>query len=135
MDALREKNLDTIRKFLACAGPERKDTRRPLFTADAVKEMELALPTGTVLQHDSAFDWLEDSSAGCPQWGFYENQIFQTEDPNYFLVKSVGRGNQDFEHKGFWSCYINYYVNEFWMEDGKIKLFRETVNPFARLHL
>ena len=69
-----------------------------------------------------------------PEWGFYENRVFQTEDPNLFLVKSIGRGNSQFRGCPGLSVYINYYINEFQMQEGKIRCFRETVFPCARLH-
>lgn len=129
-NALRAKNLETIHAFLACRGPERHKGRAPLFTADATKEMYH--PDMDKLTKNPAGEWLVESSAMVPEWGFYENQIFQTSDPNLFLVKSIGRGNALFS--GEKEVYINYYINEFLMEDGKIKRFRETVNPCAKYH-
>lgn len=129
---IREKNLETIRRFLACTGPERGITRAPLFTADARKEMELDIDGKKELQDITASEWLELSAKMFPEWGFYENTIFQCEDPNVFLVKSRG--------KGYWLKdgeqlpVDRFYINEFVMQDGLICRFRETANPCEALH-
>ncbi len=127
--ALRDQNLETIKAFLALGGPERGQARAPLFTQDAVKEM--ALP-GQAPMVKSAATWLAESAREVPEWAFYENEIYQTDDPNVFLVKSVGRGNALFTGEA--AVYINYYINEFVMDSGKIKRFRETFNPCEKYH-
>jgi phenazine biosynthesis protein len=129
-DQIRETNLATIRKFLDCGGPDRARQRQPLFAEQATKEMDMPESGGP--SSVRAADWLVQSAEFVPDWAFYENQIFQTDDPNLFMVKSVGRGNAKFS--GELAVYINYYINEFLMENGLIKRFRETFNPFERLH-
>ncbi len=124
---LREKNLATVRAFLACTGPERGAARAPLFAPGATQE--IAAPIGGDFQYRSTpvGAWLEETSRSFPDWGHYENVIFQTEDPNLFLVKSHGMGKTVVD--GQLVPVEHYYINEFRMRDGKIVLFRETPNP------
>jgi len=130
---LREKNLKTIYAFLECKGPERKYTRAPLFTPDGRKEMELRIEGKVILQNETAQEWLDSTAEMFPDWGFYDNTIFQCDDPNVFLVKSNGRGHQVLN--GETTPVNSFYINEFLMEDGKIKRFRETLNPCEKLHV
>lgn len=134
MNNHRTKNLETVRRFLSCKGPERRQTRLPLFTPDGCKQMHMRINGKDILQNQPAVQWLEESANLVPEWGFYENQIFQTEDPDLFLVKSIGRGNSEFRDCPGLNVYINYYINEFRMQEGKIRCFRETVFPCARLY-
>lgn len=134
MSDIRAKNLNTILRFLSCKGPERKASRQPLFSPEGCKQMHMRIQGKDILQNQPALDWLEESTAMVPEWGFYENKIFQTEDPERFLVKSIGRGNSTFHENPDLCVYINYYINEFQMRDGKILVFRETVFPCARQH-
>lgn len=53
--------------------------------------------------------------------------IFQTEDPDIFIVKSHGIGHVI--ENGQKIPVEHYYVNEFRMKDGLIAMFRETPNP------
>lgn len=129
---LRAKNLETIYKFLECKGPERKYTRAPLFTPDGRKEMELRIGDQVIMQDVPFQEWLDGTAEMFPDWGFFDNVIFQTEDPNLFLVKSNGRGHE--VHDGVETPVNSFYINEFLMEDGKIKRFRETMNPCEKLH-
>lgn len=132
-EALRKKNLETIYKFLECKGPERRITRAPLFTPDGRKEMELRIGEKVIMQDQPFQQWLDETAEMFPDWGFYDNTIFQTEDPNIFLVKSNGRGCE--VHGGVSTPVSSFYINEFLMEDGKIKRFRETLNPCEKLHI
>lgn len=131
-EALRAKNLETIRQFLECKGPERRITRAPLFTPDGRKEMELRIEGKVILQDQPFQEWLDTTAEMFPDWGFFDNTIFECEDPNLFLVKSNGRGHQVMNGETTPVC--SYYINEFLMEDGKIKRFRETLNPCEKLH-
>lgn len=130
--SIREKNIETIWKFLACTGPDRGITRAPLFTPDARKEMELNIQGKKELQNIAAAEWLELSATMFPEWGFYENTVFHCEDPNIFLVKSRGKG---YQIKGGEKIPVNrFYINDFVMRDGLICRFRETANPCEALH-
>ena len=123
---IREKNLETIEAFLKCAGPERGIQRAPLFAPGGRKEMMLTIEGKTQFQDVPFEEWLSSTTDMFPNWGFYDNVIFETKDPNIYLVKSHGVGEMILD--GVSHPYSNYYINEFRMEDGKIKLFRETIN-------
>lgn len=128
---IRNKNVETICKFLECTGPDRGSSRAPLFTSDARKEMELNIHGKKELQNISVSEWLELSAQMFPEWGFYENTIFHCEDPNIFLVKSRGKG---YQLKGDNRISVDrFYINEFIMRDGLICRFRETANPCEAL--
>lgn len=129
---IREKNVETIQKFLECTGPGRGTARAPLFTPDARKEMELTIQGKKELQNIPASEWLELSARMFPEWGFYENTIFHCEDPNLFLVKSRGKGYQIKNEEQI--PVDRFYINEFVMRDGLICRFRETANPCEALH-
>lgn len=132
-EELRQKNLETIYKFLECKGPERRITRAPLFTPDGRKEMELRIGDQVIMQDQPFQEWLDGTAEMFPDWGFYDNTVFQTENPNLFLVKSNGRGHQVMD--GVSTPVNSFYINEFLMEDGKIKRFRETMNPCEKMHV
>ena len=126
-DMLRTMNRETIKKFLECRGPERGKMRAALFAQGATQEIAMPGNGGFEYRVTPVQEWLDSTAVSFPEWGFYDNMIFETDDPNIFLVKSHGMGamvkdgvSQPVEH---------FYVNEFRMKDGKIVMFRENPNP------
>ncbi len=124
---VREKNRAAIEAFLQCRGPKRGEMRAPLFAENATQEIAMPGPDGFQYRSLPAKEWLESTAISFPEWGFYDNMIFETEDPNIFLVKSRGQGFMVKNGKS--SPVEHFYVNEFRMKDGKIEMFRENPNP------
>lgn len=126
-EELRKKNRETIEKFIQCRGPERGILRAPLFIKDATQEIAMPVENGFEYRVTPVQEWLDSTAVSFPDWGFYDNIIFETEDPDIFLVKSHGKGTM--VQNGKPVPVEHYYINEFRMENGKIKMFRETPNP------
>ena len=124
---LREKNLETVKKFLECRGPLRGVSRAPLFCEGATQEIGFPTGKGFEYRKTPCEEWLTSTAESFPDWGFYDNMIFQTEDPNIFIVKSHGVGHMVEDGKQI--PVEHFYVNEFRMKDGLIEMFRETPNP------
>ena len=126
-DTLKEKNLSTVKHFLTLEGPDRGPARAELFLKDA--KVEMYVPSGEHLDMDGR-KWCLDTPDTFPIWGFYEGVIYENpDDPNSFMVPAVGRGKV-FAPGGKgpgYNCEV-WYILLFEMEDGKIKLFRETVD-------
>ena len=126
-DQLRKQNRETIERFLECRGPQRGILRAPLFVEGATQEIAMPGSNGFEYRVTPVQEWLDSTAVSFPEWGFYDNMIFETEDPDIFIVKSHGKGAMVKDGK---SCPVeHFYVNEFRMENGKIKLFRENPNP------
>ena len=126
-DQLRKQNRETIERFLECRGPQRGILRAPLFAEGATQEIAMPGSNGFEYRVTPVQEWLDSTAVSFPEWGFYDNMIFETEDPDIFIVKSHGKGAMV---KGGKSCPVeHFYVNEFRMENCKIKLFRENPNP------
>jgi hypothetical protein len=125
--ALREKNRNTVKAFLELRGPDRGPRRAVMFAPDS--KVEMFLRDGAHLDMDGKA-WCMATPDIFPIWGFYEATIYETpDDPNSFLVPAVGRGKvfaPGGEGPGH-DCEI-WYVLLFELEDGMIKLFRETVD-------
>ncbi len=126
-DALRTLNLKTIREFLECRGPERGKQRAPLFAPGATQEIAMPVGGGFEYKVTPVQEWLDSTAISFPEWGFYDNMIFETDDPNIFLVKSHGMGAM--VEQGVSHPVEHFYVNEFRMDNGKIVMFRENPNP------
>lgn len=121
-DDIRKKNREVVEYFLTLRGPDRGPKRAALFSEDSRVEMYRDL-------NMRGWDWCHSTPDCWPEWGFYEGVIYETEDPNKFLVPAVGRGKvyaPGGEGPGY-PCEV-WYILCFEMENGKIKLFRETVD-------
>ena len=128
-EGLRRKNLETIEYYMTLRGPERRDKRRPLFTEDA--GFELTFTADCVPFGKSFKEWNDvGEQEKFPDWGFYNYEIYQTQNPNRIFVECDGRGKMIIDHDtGEESIYENHYIISFDMEDGKIKKIREIHNP------
>lgn len=130
---LRLKNIETILKYVNSKGDDRL-VRYKLFTEDGQGGY-----TGPG-KYDS-FDKTEDGMPGheglrmsdewnykfFPDFHFEDNILLQTQDPNYYVVVSKGKGYINFPAYDK-KEYSNYFFHTFVMEDGKIKRYREHMN-------
>ncbi|KWF64705.1 hypothetical protein WL92_09480 [Burkholderia multivorans] len=98
-----------------------------MFADDS--KVEMFVRDGSHLDMDGK-TWCMSTPDLFPIWGFYESVIYETPtDPNSFLVPAVGRGKifaPGGQGPGY-PCEI-WYILCFELENGKIKLFRETVD-------
>ena len=124
---LREKNRKTVEYFLTLEGPDRGPKRAALFTPDS--KVEMYMESGNHLNMDGR-TWCINTPDTFPIWGFYEGTIYENpDDPNTFIVPAVGRGKVFAPGRSGpgYDCEV-WYILLFGMEDGSIKLFRETVD-------
>lgn len=132
-DALREKNIETILKYVNSKGEERLERWR-LFTQDGQggytgpgkyeneDKTEEGVPGWEGLKFSDAWNYKY-----FPEFHFEDNILLQSKDPNYYVVVSKGKGYIDFpayEKKP----YSNYFFHVFEMEEGKIRRYREHMN-------
>lgn len=131
---LRRKNIETIMRYVSCRTDEERSNRWRLFTEDGQGGY-----TGPA-RYDN-YDRTEEGHPGheglkgSDAWnlkyfpGFHMdgNMLFQTQDPNLYVVLSCGEGFIDFPAYGK-KPYYNYFIHRFRMEDGLIKSYREHMN-------
>lgn len=129
--ALKVKNRKVVDAFLELSGPDRGPKRAEMFADDSKVEMFIRMGEGGQLDLDGK-EWCLDTPDTFPIWGFYEMTVYESDDPNSFLVPAVGRGKV-FAPGGKGPGYdvAIWYILCFELEDGKITLFRETVD-YAR---
>lgn len=122
---LRQKNIEILRKYVDARLPEQRCIRWDLFDN-----------TGTTGAAGGPIVMGKPKVRACTEWNmiyfpdtvFNNTVVFQTQDPNLFLVESDG------------DCYLYYpahgkprrYLNKFWhifrMADGKILDYYEYSN-------
>lgn len=132
MERLRQKNLKTVETYFTFSGMDRGKNRLPLWVEeDTLFELPYTR-TCQPSQHigRKALEEKENDAnlTMFPDWGFYEEEIFQTQDPNFFVAECIGKG-KIITMDGTESYYKNQYLIVFEMEDGKIKVLREIHNP------
>ncbi len=118
-----QENRRAVLAFLECRGEERDKTRLPLFSPDGRVQMEFHLPSGLVSQDVPVADWLASSSQLFPDWGFYDNELYESDHPCAFLVRCNGRGHLVLGDEKI--PVRRQFFNEFRLRDGKIWRFRE----------
>lgn len=127
--ALREKNTETVRRFLGLCGKDCAK-RWELFTEDCTAGPGYSLD-GKVrrILGREALKTAEALRAECfPDWRFVENEFHYTSDPNYILVTNYGQGVcVGYGETPF--VFREYMYHTFVMENGKIKSYREYYEP------
>lgn len=128
-EELRQKNLKTVEYYMTLRGPERRAKRAPLFAENA--GFELTFTANCVPFGKTAMEWnTVGDSEMFPDWGFYNAQIYQTQNPSMFFVECDGRGKMILRDEPESDrIYENHYIISFEMEDGRIKRLREIHNP------
>lgn len=125
---LKAKNRAVVEAFLELRGPDRGPKRAEMFAERSKVEMFIHMGEGGTLDLDGR-EWCFDIPDTFPEWGFYEASIYEGEDPNSFLVPAVGRGKVYAPGvSGPGHDVEIWYILCFELEDGKITLFRETVD-------
>ncbi|RBQ20893.1 phenazine biosynthesis protein [Spongiactinospora rosea] len=132
-DELRKLNRATVEKYMNSLGQDRL-TRHLLFTEDGVGGL-WTNDTGepiAIRGRDRLGEHAVWSLRCFPDWVWTNVQIFETQDPNFFWVECDGEGAIIFP--GYPDGhYKNHFLHSFHLENGKIKLQREFMNPFEQL--
>ncbi|MEJ6550264.1 PhzA/PhzB family protein [Corynebacterium sp. USCH3] len=122
---IREKNIATIREYVDARTDEERSRRWELYTEDCTSGAVAGEPVkGKELARKST-EW---NMTYFPGFVFDDNIIFQSTDPNYFVVASKGRGEVNFPEHGGARPYENDFFHVFRMQDGKIKDYFEYSN-------
>ncbi|GAB3890546.1 PhzA/PhzB family protein [Microbispora bryophytorum] len=130
---LRRTNRATVERYMNTRGEERL-RRHLLFTEDGVGGLwtnDTGQPIA-IRGRDRLGEHAVWSLKCFPDWVWTNIQIFETDDPNFFWVECDGEGAIRFP--GYpEGHYRNHFLHSFQLEDGKIKLQREFMNPFEQL--
>lgn len=131
--ALRELNRSVVKDYMSRRG-EGRLTRYELFVENGSAglwtndTMEPIVSRGkdTLKRHGA---W----SLKCfPDWEWAHVQIFETQDPNYFIVECDGQGAINFP--GYEpGHYENHFFHTFYLSNGKITEQREFMNPYKQM--
>lgn len=127
---LRKMNIRAVEEYLSTGGPERHLPRLNMFTDDGLVQ-------GPPFIGEGIFDFKDFNGPpdSIPSYAMYDHEIYQCSDPNKFVARLIGRGFSDkFDKHGTVIGYVNYFLHTFEMDNGKIKLIRETVNGCDRIH-
>lgn len=126
---LRRKNYATVEKYVSTKGQDRAN-RWMLYTEDCNTGLGYTPDCGQIcnngIENQKRMEAM--NAVDFPDWSFWNNAIFQTEDPNYFIVEGEGGGvrktpgRDDYYHG-------DHYFHTFRMVDGKIQQYREYMNP------
>ena len=127
--ALRQKNIETVVRYLSAPGPDRADRWR-LFTEDCSYGVN-HLPDD-ILRRAYGIDAVRRVQEGLarsfPNWVYWNLDLYFCEDPNYIIVRTDGDGvcvdyaEQPFKHD-------DRPFHSFHLKDGRIKDYRLYVNP------
>lgn len=126
-EALRRKNIACIRQYVDARTVEERGRRWDLYIdGDACTSGAAGLPV--CAGKDKARQCTEWNMVYFPDYVFNNNVIFQTQDPNLFMVMSDGTGGIYYPAYGERKTYENRYFHTFRMQDGKIRNYYEYSN-------
>lgn len=136
-DRLREKNVETLKKFFFFTEEERVD-RADLFTDDAVCIAGFTEPPVTnTVGKEAIRKRFKRSTKTFKNYTYTNVIINSTQDPDKFFVEEGGYGivvnpntKEEITPKG-----PNPHINIFLMEDGKIKMWREYFDQMYAMKL
>lgn len=126
----RHKNRETVERYFTCRGLERGRGRLPLWSE---KEVFFEIPwtaSGKPRQYIGR-KVLEDKEndfnvQNYPDWGFYDQVIYETQNPDFFVAECSGKGYRVLDGKR--AYYKNHYLLTFCLKDGKIVKLQEINN-------
>jgi len=130
---LRKRNRATVEDYMSRRG-EGRLTRYRLFSENG----SAGLWTNDTLQPivSSGHEVLKRHGAWSlqcfPDWEWSNIQVFETQDPNYWIVECDGAGKIVFPgyEPGY---YENHFFHTFLLDNGKIKEQREFMNPYRQM--
>lgn len=130
---LRRTNRATVETYMNTRGQDRLK-RHLLFTEDGVGGLwtnDTGRPIA-IRGRDRLAEHAVWSLECFPDWEWTNIEVFETQDPNFFWVECDGAGAIRFP--GYpEGRYENHFLHSFRLENGKIKLQREFMNPFEQL--
>ncbi|MFT4029294.1 MAG: PhzA/PhzB family protein [Protaetiibacter sp.] len=129
-DSLRQRNLVTVREFMTLWGPDRGRRRIELAHPEAKVLVQMS-PDPAPGVHDFVW-WAQRTAEVFPNYGPTDYELYETEDPNRFIVRTVGAGAR-IEDDGTETPVAYPYLYGFLMEEGRIRLFEEHVDELGRL--
>ena len=135
---LRIRNRATVEKYLSMTGKERVDrwqfyTERcqqglctKLLSSAATLEGGVArVRTQKEVEAEMVDLW--------PDWSFYNNILFETEDPNYILAEGDGSGLSYLRDRKRANIHSSHYFHIFRLERGRIQSYTEFRNRFQEI--
>jgi phenazine biosynthesis protein len=130
---LRRVNRATVETYMNTTGQDRLQ-RHLLFTEDGEGGLWTAdTPDPIAIRGRDRLGEHAVWSLKCfPDWVWYNIEIFETQDPNFFWVECDGQGKILFP--GYEpGHYQNHFLHSFLLDNGKIRRQREFMNPFNQL--
>ncbi|MEV4750113.1 PhzA/PhzB family protein [Streptosporangium amethystogenes subsp. fukuiense] len=130
---LRKINRATVEIYMNTRGQDRL-RRHLLFTEDGVGGLWTNDTGQPIAIHgrDRLGEHAVWSLKCFPDWVWFNVEIFETQDPNFFWVECDGAGAIRFP--GYpEGRYENHFLHSFLLENGKIRQQREFMNPFEQL--
>lgn len=130
---LRRINRAVVEDYMSRRG-EGRLTRYQLFTENG----SAGLYTGDTMQPivTTGLEKLKAHGAWSlsvfPDWIWYNIEIFETQDPNRFWVECDGTGKILFPDYPP-GQYTNHFIHSFLLDNGKIVVQREFMNPYHQL--
>jgi phenazine biosynthesis protein len=132
---LRMKNRATVEKYLSMKGQERVD-RWKLYTDDCKNFTDGFYSEGggdAAVFGEGGIEFQKKmelmNAQNFPDWQFFNNIIFETEDPNYILAEGDGKGISKATNPP--TSHSDHYVHVFRLVDGKIKNYTEVRNELG----
>ena len=126
---LRRLNQATVEKFL---GQEWQDQWK-LFTEDGIAGLETPETCRPedfrITGMENLRPYFEACAQVFPEWKFTNAEIYQTQNPNQFWVECDGAGRMIFPAYPQATRHSCHFILSFRMEKGKIKQWREFMNP------
>ena len=130
--ALREKNYETVCRFMQGLSPY----LYLLYTDDVVTGVafDFSLTKDAMRNSDMTFQKMLDASNAemYPDWTWTNIKVFQSDDPNVFVVECDGCGTLT-ENGEAVRFHADHYLHKFTLEDGLIKEYIEFNNPIQEL--
>jgi ketosteroid isomerase-like protein len=130
---LRRLNRTVVEDYLSRVG-ETRLTRYLLFTEDGSAGLYTADTPEPVVSrgHEILKAHGEWSLRMFPDWVWYNIEIFETQDPNYFWAECDGKGKILYPNYPP-GHYENHFLHSFRLKNGKIVEQREFMNPFNQM--
>jgi phenazine biosynthesis protein len=132
---LRIKNHATVEKYLSMKGQERVD-RWKLYTDDCKNFVDGFFSEGggdSAMFGEGGIEFQKKmelmNAQNFPDWQFFNNIIFETEDPNYILAEGDGKGISMATNPP--ASHSDHYIHVFRLVDGKIKNYTEVRNELG----
>ncbi|MCC7463927.1 MAG: PhzA/PhzB family protein [Gammaproteobacteria bacterium] len=139
---LRIRNRTTVEKYLSMAGQERID-RWQLYAEDCKNMIDgFYQPPASDprVPQESAAGGLENqkkmekmNADGFPDWKFYNNIIYETEDPNVIVVEGDGSGLSYLRDPDHPNRHSDHYFHFFRLVEGRIRNYTEVRNETQEL--